>query len=183
MMMIIIIMVMMMIKIIIIIIMMMMMIKIIIIIIIMMMMMIKIIIIMMMIIIIIIIMMMMMMMMMIIIMMIIIIIMMMMMMVMMMMIIALKGAIRDVLQSPHCTRTVSNTLRSIGPGAIVCTSRAAQRTLITCNRSCATGVRRGSSAIKFDRVEIAFALALFYWLRPLTDEVINQNIPQECFAR
>ena len=25
-------------------------------------------------------------------------------------------------------------------------------------------------AIKFDRVEIAFTLALFYWLRPLTEE-------------
>ena len=31
-------------------------------------------------------------------------------------------------------------------------------------------VRRDSSAIKFDRVEIAFILALFYWLKPLTDE-------------
>ena len=31
-------------------------------------------------------------------------------------------------------------------------------------------VRRNSSAIKFDRVEIAFISALFYWLKPLTDE-------------
>ena len=31
-------------------------------------------------------------------------------------------------------------------------------------------VRRKSSAIKFDRVEIAFTLALLYWLKPLTDE-------------
>ena len=31
-------------------------------------------------------------------------------------------------------------------------------------------VRRDSSAIKFDRVEIAIILALFYWLKPLTDE-------------
>ena len=28
-------------------------------------------------------------------------------------------------------------------------------------------VRRDSSAIKFDRVEIAFILALFYWLKQL----------------
>ena len=28
----------------------------------------------------------------------------------------------------------------------------------------------GSSAIKFERVEIAFILAVFYWLEPLTDE-------------
>ena len=31
-------------------------------------------------------------------------------------------------------------------------------------------VRRDSSAIKFDRVEIAFTLVLFRWLKPLTDE-------------
>ena len=31
-------------------------------------------------------------------------------------------------------------------------------------------VRRDSSAIKFDRVEISFILALLYWLKPLTDE-------------
>ena len=31
-------------------------------------------------------------------------------------------------------------------------------------------VRRDGSAIKFDRVEIAFILALLYWLKPLTDE-------------
>ena len=31
-------------------------------------------------------------------------------------------------------------------------------------------VRRDSSAIKLDRVDIAFILDLFYWLRPLTDE-------------
>ena len=31
-------------------------------------------------------------------------------------------------------------------------------------------VRRDSSAIKFVRVEIAFILVLFYWLKPLTDE-------------
>ena len=31
-------------------------------------------------------------------------------------------------------------------------------------------VRRDSSVIKFDRLEIAFISALFYWLKPLTDE-------------
>ena len=31
-------------------------------------------------------------------------------------------------------------------------------------------VARDSSAIKFDRIEIAFISALFYWTRPLTDE-------------
>ena len=49
---------------------------------------------------------------------------------------------------------------------------------ITCNTSSAYHVqpavyhlvRRDSSAIKFDRVEIAFNLTLFYWLKSLTDE-------------
>ena len=36
-------------------------------------------------------------------------------------------------------------------------------------------VRRHSSAIKFDKVEIAFILALFYWLKPLTDEQTNKQ--------
>ena len=31
-------------------------------------------------------------------------------------------------------------------------------------------VQRDNSAIKFDRVEIAFVFTLFYWLKPLTDE-------------
>ena len=31
-------------------------------------------------------------------------------------------------------------------------------------------VRRVSSVIKFDRVEIAVILSLFYWLNPLTDD-------------
>ena len=31
-------------------------------------------------------------------------------------------------------------------------------------------IGRGSSAIKFERVEITFILALFYWLKPLTEE-------------
>ena len=31
-------------------------------------------------------------------------------------------------------------------------------------------IRRDSSAIKFDRVEIAFILDLLHWQKPLTDE-------------
>ena len=49
---------------------------------------------------------------------------------------------------------------------------------ITCNTSSAYHVqhvvyhvlRRDSSAIKFDRVEIAFILAMFHWLKPQTDK-------------
>ena len=57
-------------------------------------------------------------------------------------------------------------------------SRATHRALITCNTSSpyhvqyivCHAVRRNSSAIKFDRVEIAFILALFHWLKSLTSE-------------
>ena len=48
-------------------------------------------------------------------------------------IIALKGAIRDFLQSPHCVANRLQHIHSSGPGAIVCKSRATHRTLITCN--------------------------------------------------
>ena len=97
-------------------------------------------------------------------------------------IIAVKGTIGDFffLQSPHCAAKRLQHVRSNGLGAIVCKSRAPHKALITCNMcanhvqhikhlSCATCrvtchvVRRGSSA-KFDKVEIAFILALFYWL-------------------
>ena len=80
-------------------------------------------------------------------------------------IITLKGTIRDCLQSPHCAANCLQHVRSSGPGAIVCKSRATHRALITCkcHVTCHL-IRRDSSAIKFDRVEIAFILALFYWL-------------------
>ena len=48
-------------------------------------------------------------------------------------------------------------VRSSGPGAIVCKSRATHRALITCKCHVTRHlVRRDSSAIKFDRVAIAF---------------------------
>ena len=86
-------------------------------------------------------------------------------------IIAFKGAIRDLLQSPHSATNRLQHVRSNGPGAIVCKSRATHRTLIACkcHVTCHL-VRRDSSAIKFDRVEIAFIWALFYWLNHETDE-------------
>ena len=128
-------------------------------------------------------MMMMMMMMMIIIIIIIIIIMMMMMMMMMIIIIIIiiissKSATRDLLQSPHCSTNCLQCVRLSGPGAIVCKSRA-------CNTSSAYHVqpavshleRRDSSAIKFDRVEMAFISALFYWLKRLTDEGGGEENP------
>ena len=72
-------------------------------------------------------------------------------------IIAFKGAIRDLLQYPHSAANCLQLVRSSGPCAIMCKSRATHRTLITCkcHVTCHL-VRRDSSAIKFDRVEIAF---------------------------
>ena len=72
-------------------------------------------------------------------------------------IITFKGAIRDFLQSPHSATNCLQHVRSSGPGAIMCKSRATHRALITgkCHVTCHL-VRRDSSAIKFDRVEIAF---------------------------
>ena len=77
--------------------------------------------------------------------------------IMMMMIIAFKGAIRDFLQSPHSAANCLQHVCSSGPGAIVCKSRATHRVLITCtcHVTCHL-IRRDSSAIKFDRVEISF---------------------------
>ena len=51
-------------------------------------------------------------------------------------IIAFKGAIRDCLKSPHYAANRLQHIRSSGPGAIVCKSRATHRALITCNMSC-----------------------------------------------
>ena len=44
-------------------------------------------------------------------------------------IIAFKGAIRDFWQSPHCAANCLQHMRSSGPGAIVCKSRASHRAL------------------------------------------------------
>ena len=72
-------------------------------------------------------------------------------------IISFKGAIRDVLQSPHSAANCLRHVRSSGPVAIVCKSRATHRALITCKCHITCHLaRRDSSAIKFDRVEIAF---------------------------
>ena len=49
------------------------------------------------------------------------------------MIIAFKGVIRDNLQSSHCAANRLRHVRSSGPGAIVCKSRATHPALITCN--------------------------------------------------
>ena len=85
--------------------------------------------------------------------------MMMIMMMMMMIIIALKGAIRDASQSPHCAANRLLHVRSSGQRAIVCRSHATHRALITCNISCATWYEGESH-----RVEIALIFALLNWV-------------------
>ena len=81
-----------------------------------------------------------------------------------MMIIALKAPFE--IFTVTAPRTVSSTYAQV-----------ARDVQIMCNRSSACHVqhvchvvRRDSSATKFDRVEIASILALFYWLKPLTAE-------------
>ena len=77
-------------------------------------------------------------------------------------IIAFKGAVRDFLQSPHSAVNCLQHARSSGLGAVVCKSRATHRALITCKcRVTCHLVRRDSSAIKCDRIEIAFIWAYF----------------------
>ena len=54
-------------------------------------------------------------------------------------IIAFKGAIRNLKKkkkSPHCAANCLQDVRSSGPGAFVCKSRARHRALITCDMSC-----------------------------------------------
>ena len=63
----------------------------------------------------------------------------------------------DFLQSPHRAANCLQHVCSSGPSAIVCKSRATHRALVMCkcHVTCHL-VRRDSSAIKFDGVEIAF---------------------------
>ena len=73
------------------------------------------------------------------------------------------------LQYPHCAVELFPTCTLKWPGRnrmqITCSTSGAHYVQQVCHM-----VRRDSSANKFDRVEIAFTLALFYWLKPLTNE-------------
>ena len=71
-------------------------------------------------------------------------------------IITFKGAIQDFLP-PHSAANRLQHIRSSGPGAIVCKSRATHRALITCKCHVTCHLlRRDSSSVEFDRVEITF---------------------------
>ena len=83
--------------------------------------------------------------------------------------IALKGTLRDfffTISSLHCELSQTRTLKFPKRNCVQITWT--HWALITCNE-CHV-LRRDSSAIKFDRAEITFILALFYWLKPLTNE-------------
>ena len=54
-----------------------------------------------------------------------------------MMMMALKGAVRDCLQSPHCAANCLQHARSSDQAVITCKSRATHRAPITCSVSCA----------------------------------------------
>ena len=78
---------------------------------------------------------------------------------------------RFFLQSPHCTANCLQHIRSSGPGAIVCKSRATHRALITCNMSCY--VPRGTKGQlsyqvwqSLNRIYLSFILLA----EPLTDK-------------
>ena len=79
-------------------------------------------------------------------------------------------AIRDFFTISSLSRELSPTRTLKWPGR--------SRVQITCNTSGASHVqrvvchvvRRDSSTIKFDRVDITFILVEFYWLKRFTDE-------------
>ena len=99
-------------------------------------------------------------------------------------IIAFQGAIRDFLQSSHSSADCLLHVRSSGLGAIMCKSRATHRALITCKcRVTCHLVRRDSSAIKLDRVEIAFIWAYFIgWIiKPMKVDGVRDTGPRFLF--
>ena len=86
-----------------------------------------------------------------------------------MIIIAFKGAIRDSLQSPHCTANCPQHVSSSGPGAIVYKSRAAHRALITCKMSCATWYEGTAQLSSLTELK-SHLFELYSLAEPLADE-------------
>ena len=92
-------------------------------------------------------------------------------------VVAFKGAVRYIYISlSFFFLTIFSLRRELSPTHTLKWPRN-NRVKITCNTPSAYHVqrvvchlvRRDSSAIKFDRVEIVFILALLYWLKPLND--------------
>ena len=94
-------------------------------------------------------------------------------------IIALKGAIQDFfflfLQSPKCPATCPQHVRSSDQDAILFKSLATHRALITYNMSCATWYKGTAQLLSVTEFKSHLFLALFYWLKPLTDEGGNRS--------
>ena len=87
-------------------------------------------------------------------------------------IIALKGAIQDLLQSPHCTANCLQHVRSRGMSATVCISHAAHRALIKCNtHTCVPCGTKGQLSYSLNHIYFSFVLLA----EPLTDEGICHN--------
>ena len=95
--------------------------------------------------------------------------------------ITFKGAIRDFLQSPHCTASCLKHVHSSGPGTIVRKSHAAHQALIMCNMLCymphgmkgqlSYSVRQTLNRIYFSFIVLA---------EPLTDEgEVETGVPGE----
>ena len=82
---------------------------------------------------------------------------------------ALKGTIRDLLQSPHCAVKCLKHVRSSGSGAMVCKSRATHRALITCNMSCATWYEGTDQVLSFTELKSHYVSCTLL-AEPLTDE-------------
>ena len=82
---------------------------------------------------------------------------------------ALKIAVPDFLQSPHCVNYPLH-VRSSGPGASVYKIMRNTLSSYHMQRIMCHVMRRDSSAIKFDRAEIIFILALFFLAEPLVAE-------------
>ena len=76
-------------------------------------------------------------------------------------IVALKGAIPDFLQSPHCAANCLQHVRSSGPDAIECKSRAAHRALITCNMYCATWYEGTAQLLSWTELKSHFFFRYF----------------------
>ena len=84
--------------------------------------------------------------------------------------IALKGAVEEFLRSPHCAANCLQNVSSRGQGAIVCKLRATHLGTYHVQHVVCHVIQRHSSAVKFDKVKIAFILVLFYWLKRLTNK-------------
>ena len=74
------------------------------------------------------------------------------------------------LMSPHCAGNCLQYARSSGQGLIMCKSRATLPSVFYMQFIMCHVAWRDSSATEFDWVKITFIIALFYWLKPLSDE-------------